>query len=189
LDKIMPRPAEMNASRTGNSTQKTLQECIHSSKASGATPVGALAHPHEMSQRLEGKKVLTGSISLCGFLRIPPQRLGGYYRRRPWGSPNNRGNHPFLKINDRTHNYKSRPTWRNPRQRKAHAQKASATHQTASTGTPPANLHLAPGADPTPQNPSPRSRVRHPFSAPPPRSRALAPRVSSHPARGCRPLG
>jgi hypothetical protein len=79
----LPRLAERNASRTGSSTQKTLQECTHSSKASGETPAGALACPHGKSQRPEGKRVLTESLSLCGSLRIPLQRLGGYCRGQP----------------------------------------------------------------------------------------------------------
>jgi hypothetical protein len=74
------RSAEMNASRTGSSTQKTLQECKHSSKASRATPAGVLAHPHETSQCPKGKRVLTESLSLCGSLQIPLQRLRGYCR-------------------------------------------------------------------------------------------------------------
>jgi hypothetical protein len=57
---------------------KTLQECTHSSKASGVTPAGALACPHGTTQRPGGKKVPLGSTSLCGFLRIPLQRLGAY---------------------------------------------------------------------------------------------------------------
>jgi hypothetical protein len=93
----LPRPAETNASRTGRSTQKALQECTHSSKASGATPAGALARPHGMSRHPEGKKVPLESTSLCRFLWIPLQKLRGYCRGQPLGSPNNRGNHPFLK--------------------------------------------------------------------------------------------
>jgi hypothetical protein len=47
---------------------KTLQEHPHSCKASGATPAGALAHPHGTTQQPGGKKVLLASASLCGFL-------------------------------------------------------------------------------------------------------------------------
>jgi hypothetical protein len=39
----------MNASRIGSSTQKTLQECTHSSKASGATLAGALEPPRNVT--------------------------------------------------------------------------------------------------------------------------------------------
>jgi hypothetical protein len=75
---ITPRLAETNASRTSSSTQKTLEECTHSSKASGATPAGALARPHGMSQHPDGKRVLTESLILCRSLRMPLQRLRGY---------------------------------------------------------------------------------------------------------------
>jgi hypothetical protein len=46
---------------------KTLQEYAHSSKASGATPAGALARPHGMAQQPGGKKAPSGSTNLCGF--------------------------------------------------------------------------------------------------------------------------
>jgi hypothetical protein len=62
------RPAETNASQIGSSTQKTLQECTQSSKASRATTAVALAWPHGTSQRPEGKRVLTESLCL---LRVP----------------------------------------------------------------------------------------------------------------------
>jgi hypothetical protein len=47
---------------------KTLQEYSHSSKASGATPAGALARPHGIAQQTGGKKVPLESTNLCGFL-------------------------------------------------------------------------------------------------------------------------
>jgi hypothetical protein len=47
---------------------KTLHEYSHSSKDSGATPVGALVRPHGTSQHPGGKKVLSESTNLCGFL-------------------------------------------------------------------------------------------------------------------------
>jgi hypothetical protein len=48
--------------------RKTLKEYKHSSKASGARPAGPLAHPHGIAQQPRGKKVLSISVSLCGFL-------------------------------------------------------------------------------------------------------------------------
>jgi hypothetical protein len=47
---------------------KTLLECMHSTKASGATPAGALARPHGTAQRLGGKKIPSRSTNLCRFL-------------------------------------------------------------------------------------------------------------------------
>jgi hypothetical protein len=80
---ISLRPAKMNASHAGSTLPKTLQECAHSSKASGARPVGALAHTHRTAQRPAGKRVPSGSTNLCRSLRIPLQRLRGYCRGQP----------------------------------------------------------------------------------------------------------
>jgi hypothetical protein len=63
--------------------EKTLQEHPRSCKASGATPAGALARSYRIAQQPGGKKVPLASASLCGFLRIPLQRLGGYCRGQP----------------------------------------------------------------------------------------------------------
>jgi hypothetical protein len=64
-----------------------LHECIHSSKASGATPADALACPHGTSQHLEGKRVLTETSAFAG--------PSGYHCK---GSGATFGDsHPFLK--------------------------------------------------------------------------------------------
>jgi hypothetical protein len=47
---------------------KTLLECMHSTKASVATPAGALACPHGTAQRPGGKKIPSTSTNLCRFL-------------------------------------------------------------------------------------------------------------------------
>jgi hypothetical protein len=51
-----------------NVAEKTLQEHRCSYKASGATPAGALARPHETAQQPGWKNVPSTSASLCGFL-------------------------------------------------------------------------------------------------------------------------
>jgi hypothetical protein len=61
-----PRPAEI-LSRMAETN--TSHECAST--------------PHGTAQRPRGKKVPSGSTNLCGFLRIPLQRLGGYCRGRP----------------------------------------------------------------------------------------------------------
>jgi hypothetical protein len=61
-------------------------------------------------------------------------------------------------------------------------------HQTASPGTPQANLHLAQGVGTAPRKSPPRSSAWRPFNVSPPRLRALAPRTSFRLARGFRPL-
>jgi hypothetical protein len=84
---IMPRRAERNASRTGHSTQKNLQECTHFPKALRSTLAGALARPHRTLRRLEGKKVPSESTNLCRSLRILLQRLGGLLSEIAIGVP------------------------------------------------------------------------------------------------------
>jgi hypothetical protein len=61
-------PAETNTSHNDDTAEKTLKKYTHSSKASGARPAGPLARPHGTVQQPEGKKVLSASVSLCGFL-------------------------------------------------------------------------------------------------------------------------
>jgi hypothetical protein len=126
------------------------------------------------------------STSLCRFLCIPLQKLKGYCRGQPLGSPNNRGNHPFLK--NKRSNLQLQIT---PRMAAAQgkerpmAQITSAAHRTASSGTPRANLCLARGADTAPRNPRPARGHGAPSGGFPPRSRS----PSAHGAAPALPIG
>jgi hypothetical protein len=81
---IPPRPDETNTSRTSSTLWKNLAgvHALHQGFG-GYTRGCASARPHLTQQRPGGKNVPSSSVSLCGFLRIPQQRLGGYFRGRP----------------------------------------------------------------------------------------------------------
>jgi hypothetical protein len=56
LAETLPMWAQTNTSHNDGRCGKSLKEYTHSSKASGARPVGPLAHPHGTAQQLGGKK-------------------------------------------------------------------------------------------------------------------------------------
>jgi hypothetical protein len=68
LAETLLMPAETNTSHIDKAAEKTLKEYSHSSKASGARPASPLARPHGIAQQPGGKKVISASVSLCGFL-------------------------------------------------------------------------------------------------------------------------
>jgi hypothetical protein len=82
-----PRPAEINASHDDDAAEKTLKECTHSSKASGARPAGPLARPHGIAQQPGGKEVPSASINICGILTDTPADAQGLLSGRAIGVP------------------------------------------------------------------------------------------------------
>jgi hypothetical protein len=146
------RPAEIslrlagtNASHDDSVAEKTLKECTHSSKASGARPAGLLAQPHGITQQPGGKKVPSVDVSICEILRIPPQILGGYCRGQPQGSPKKSGETIFF------HKKLKRKQIRDPKSR---------INVIATPVAPTAHLNTRPS---------------HPLEQGPPRSRASRP--------------
>jgi hypothetical protein len=136
---------------------KTLQEYAHSSKASGATPAGALARPNGTAQQPGGKKVPSGSTNLCGFLTETTTKARGLMSGTTTRSPNNGGKPLFSKIiivNYQTHKPQNTPTWSRLRAEKGpRPKKPLAAHQAAGLDTPRANLRLALGPGAAPRNP------------------------------------
>jgi hypothetical protein len=82
-----PRPAETNASHDDNAMEKTLKECTHSSKASGARPAGPLARPHRIAQQPGGKRVPSASVSIYGILTDIPADARGLLSGTAIGVP------------------------------------------------------------------------------------------------------
>jgi hypothetical protein len=80
---ISPRPAETNTSHTGSTLWKNLVGVCALLQGFGGCTRGCASAPPWNSTTPVEKKVPLGSTSLCGFLRIPLQRLGGYC----WGQP------------------------------------------------------------------------------------------------------
>jgi hypothetical protein len=66
---------------------KTLLDCTRSTKASGATPAGALARPHGTAQQPGGKKVPSARANLRGFLTDTTAKARGLLSGADIGVP------------------------------------------------------------------------------------------------------
>jgi hypothetical protein len=94
--KTPPRPAETNASHDDDAAEKTLKECTHSSKASGARPAGPLARPHGIAQQPGGKSVPSASVSIYRILTDIPADTRGLLSGTAIGVPKKPGKTHFL---------------------------------------------------------------------------------------------